>query len=57
MINFATVVLADGTVGKLDLDSLGGRPAEDWIGETVRVELHDENGMPVSVEGELVDVI
>ena len=57
MINFETVVLVDGTVGKLDLDSLGGRPVEEWIGETVRVELHDENGMPISAEGELVEVL
>lgn len=43
-----TVLLKDGTVGKVD-------HAE--IGDTVTVKFHDENGMPIEVTGIVEDIL
>lgn len=52
-----TVRLNDGTIGTIDSDTLNGQSAVDFVGETVNVHLHDENGNPVEVEGVLEEVI
>lgn len=54
-----TVLLEDGTVGKIKSDAacLNGMPADALIGEVVTVDLHDENGNSIEVEGRLEDVL
>ncbi len=52
-----TVKLADNTIGTINSDTLDGQSAEDFIGETVNVHLHDENGNSIEIEGELVEVL
>ena len=52
-----TVALQNGTVGTIDDDTLNGQSAEDFIGETVRVKLHDENGNQIEADGVLVEVL
>ena len=49
-----TVLLKDGTVGDITLSE---QQADDLIGEVVNVHLHDENGNPIEVQGELVEVL
>ncbi len=43
-----TVLLTGGTVGKVD---------QATPGETVTVELHDENGLPLEVTGEVEEIL
>jgi hypothetical protein len=52
-----TVALEDGTVGTINDDTLDGQSADAFIGETVNVHLHDENGNPIEVQGKLVEVL
>lgn len=52
-----TVRLADNTVGTINSDTLNGQNASEFIGEIVNVKLQDENGMPIEVRGELVEVL
>ena len=52
-----TVLLKDGTVGAINSDTLGEQHAKDFIGEVVNVHLSDENGNPIEVRGELVEVL
>lgn len=52
-----TVVLANGTVGTINDDTLDGQNASEFIGEIVNVHLNDENGNPIEVEGELAEVL
>lgn len=52
-----TVLLEDGTTGTINSDTLDGQSAEAFIGETVNVHIHDENGNPVEREGVLVEVL
>lgn len=52
-----TVLLSNGTVGSINDETLNGQSAEDFIGEVVRVKLHDENGNPIEDEGELIEVL
>lgn len=52
-----TVLLQDGTVGTIHSDTLGEQHADDFIGEVVNVHLHDENGNPIEVQGQLVEVL
>ena len=52
-----TVLLKDGTVGTINSDTLGERRPEEFIGEVVNVHLCDENGNPIEVQGELVEVL
>ena len=52
-----TVLLSDGTVGTIAGDSINGQHANAFIGEIMTVHLHDENGMPIEVEGTLVEVL
>ena len=52
-----TVALQDGTVGKINDNTLDGQSAEDFIGEIVNVHLHDENGNEIEVSGRLVEVL
>lgn len=42
-----TVELEDGTIGKINDNTLDGQSAEAFIGEVVNVHLHDENGNPI----------
>lgn len=51
------VLLADGTVGKFDTDSTEGQHPDCFLGEVVRVQLHDENGNKIEVEGKLVETL
>ena len=50
--------LEDGTVGTITLE---GQNVEtligDFIGEVVNVQLHDENGNSIEVEGQLVEIL
>lgn len=52
-----TVALKDGTTGALRSDSINDHPAQDFIGEVVRIRTKDENGATVEVEGELAEVL
>jgi hypothetical protein len=52
-----TVVLHDGTVGTVDSDTLGGQPAEDFIGDWITVQLHNENGEQIEITGILESVL
>ena len=52
-----TVLLASGTVGTIDSDTLDGQHAEAFIGEIVNVHFHDENGNNAEERGELVEVL
>jgi len=56
MSNFVNVRLDDGTVGELDLFSIGDSSPLNWIGENVcvTVKTPDEN---IVVEGRLVEVL
>lgn len=56
-MNTYTVLLANGAIGTISDDTLDGQSAEDFIGETVNVHLHDENGNPVEVRGILSEVV
>ena len=52
-----SVLLACGTTGTIDSDTLNGQSAEDFIGEMVNVHLHDENGNQIEIEGVLDEVL
>lgn len=52
-----SVLLVDGTVGKIDSDSLDRQHADQLLGEVVRVKLADENGNTIEREGRLVEVL
>lgn len=55
-----TVLIKDGTIGTIGTinnDTLGEQPANDLIGKVVNVHLSDENGNPIEVRGELVEVL
>jgi hypothetical protein len=52
-----TVRLANDTVGTICADTLDGQHASAFIGEIMNVHLHDENGNPIEVEGELVEIL
>lgn len=52
-----TVLLSNGTVGKINSDTLDGQSVEDFIGEVVNVHLSDENGNPIQAEGRLIEVL
>ena len=52
-----TVLLNTGTVGTIDIDSINGQSASDFIGETVNVHLHDENGNETEERGVLAEVL
>ena len=43
-----TVLLKDGTVGQTEFGT---------IGQKVTVTLHDENGMPIEVTGQIVEIL
>lgn len=51
------VMLKDNTVGTINADSIDYQDIRDFVGETVNVHLHDENGNPIEVQGELVEVL
>lgn len=44
------------TVGTMTGDCLNGLSAKSWMGETVTVHTHDCNGIPVNVDGRLIDI-
>ncbi len=52
-----TVLLASGTIGTINSDTLDGQSAECFIGERVNVHLHDENGNSVEESGVLKEVL
>ena len=51
------VALEDGTTGLVNSDTLDGQSADAFIGETINVHLHDENGNPIEVAGVLAEVL
>ena len=50
------VLLEDGTTGMIQDSSIDYQDPENFIGETMNVHLHDENGNPIEKEGKLVSV-
>lgn len=52
-----TVALKDGTVGTISSDSINGQHAREFIGEIVRLDLRDENGGQIFVEGTLAEIL
>jgi hypothetical protein len=48
-INMQTVLLTSGTVGTTQ--------GSADIGDTVTIELHDENGMPIRETGEVAEIL
>jgi hypothetical protein len=52
-----TVKLADGTVGTVNSDCLGCSIAEDFIGDWMTVQLHNENGEQIEITGILESVL
>ena len=50
-----TVLLTDGTTGTID--TLNGQSASEFLGEFVAVNLHDENGNPITAYGVLAEVL
>ena len=52
-----TVRLADDTVGTIDDSTIDGQDAAAFLGETVNVHSHDENGNPVEIQGKLIEVL
>ena len=46
-----TVLLKDGTTGTINGGDLGD------LGEVITVQTSDENGNPIEVQGELVEVL
>lgn len=52
-----TVLLKDGTVGEVCDSTLDGQHPSAFMGEQINVHLHDENGNPIEVTGELVEVL
>jgi hypothetical protein len=55
MLNKCTVRLEDDTVGTMDL--IQGQDVKKLIGEVVKVQLHDENGIPIEKRGKMVEVL
>jgi len=51
------VRLNDDTVGTIDSDALNGQSVEDFVGKTVSVRLHDENGNLIEICGILDEVL
>ena len=51
------VALADGTVGKVDDDTLDGQHPSFFIGDVVDIYLHDENGNFIEASGILVEIL
>lgn len=49
-----TVMLKDGTIGTITFKE---EHANDFIGKVISVNLTDENGNPIKVQGELVEVL
>ena len=52
-----TVLLKDGTVGEINGDTINGQDAEAFMGDVIRIHLHDDNGNPIEVEGRLTEVL
>ncbi len=52
-----TVLLQDGTVGIINSDTLDEQSSAHFIGEIVRVKLHDENGNLIEKDGVLAEVL
>ena len=53
-----TVLLQNGTVGTINSDTFSQeQSAADFIGEIVRVKLHDENGNLIEKDGVLAEVL
>jgi hypothetical protein len=52
-----TVLLASGTIGKIDSDCIDGQSACDFIGEEVNVHFHDKNGCDSEERGKLIEVL
>lgn len=52
-----TVLLENGTVGTISSDSIGFQNIEDFMGEEMTVQLHDENGHNIEVSGILKEVL
>ena len=50
-----TVLLANGTVGTVDDSTTDGQNPLDF--EIITVQLHDENGFSIEVDGKPVDIL
>ena len=51
------VLLECGTVGEIKSSSIDYQNPELFIGEYARIELSDENGMPIVVEGRISEIL
>lgn len=51
------VLLKDGTTGTIDDETFEGVHPDEFVGEVVRIKLHDENGNLIEAEGELSEVL
>ena len=52
-----TVRLEDETIGTVDSSTIDGQHADAFIGEIMTIQLHDENGNNIEVEGVMVEVL
>ena len=52
-----TVVINNDTTGTIDDDTLDGKNPENFIGEMVTINSHDENGNPIEHKGRLTEIL
>lgn len=52
-----TVRLKDNTIGTVDKHIFNEQFLEDFIGQKIKVNLHDENGNPIEKCGILAEVL
>ena len=52
-----SVLIAGGTTGTIDSDTINGQDIERFLGEVVNVHSHDENGNPVEMSGVLEEIL
>ena len=57
MTNSYTVKLENGKIGELDSSTLNGQNAENFMGETVRIQGQEKNGHVVEFEGILTEIL
>jgi hypothetical protein len=52
-----SVILKNGSTGTINSNTINGQHASDFIGETMTVQSHDENGMTIEHTEIMVDVL
>jgi len=52
-----TVVLTDGSTGKVDDDTLNGQHPDLWIGEEINIHTYDENGNKIEILGIMAETL